>query len=122
MPLPKPLSVNSKDSCYNSSGKAFPSVQKSIVSSWPLNKDFGTFESLKLSKTEATFGLSLDGEYTRNRIKNMTAKAMSGKNVSVLVLGGSASQGADLGRNNIESVYHYAIEGWWNKVYILLNF
>ena len=97
---PKTLSSHNSDSSCNSNERKllFSSVQKSIVSSWPLKKDYGSFESLKLHKEKATFGLSLDGQY---KIRNMIAKAMSGQNVSVLILGGSPSQGGDLGRRNV---------------------
>jgi len=95
--------------------KLILSVSRDIPSIWAYKDKFPDISSLLLDEKCLKDGVAIDGKETRKRIGKMLESAISNKNVSVLIFGGSATLGADLGSNNFKLTYHYALADWWNK-------
>lgn len=79
-------------------------------------QNFSSPELLKLDEVFAKQGVEYDGEYTKTTLNKLFMKAFTGENISVLVLGGSSTQGADLGYQNTKSTFHFGLKDWWNNV------
>ena len=95
--------------------KLILSVSRDIPSIWAYKDKLPDIKSLLLDEKCLKDGVAVDGKETRERIGKMLESAISNKNVSVLIFGGSATLGADLGSNNLKLTYHYALADWWNK-------
>lgn len=80
------------------------------------SSNFSTPDLLKLNDNLASKAIEYDGEHTRNSLNKLFTKAFNGKNISVLVLGGSSTQGADLGFQNRISTFHFGLKSWWEGV------
>ena len=78
--------------------------------------NFSTHNLLKLNDATSLLGIEFDGSYSSQMMENVFDKAIRGENISVLVLGGSATQGADLGYQSPLSTFHYGLKNWWDSV------
>eukprot|EP00794_Sanderia_malayensis_P008738 gene8738-9671_t len=90
-------------------------VSQDITSLWTYKDSFPDMMSLKLNDKSVEAGLHYDGARTRLAIINMFKLALEHKNINMFVLGGSVTAGGDLGANNQQLTYHYALADWWNK-------
>ena len=91
-------------------------LQNSIFNQWSFKSNFSNFETLKADRRSIKLGIYLDGLSTIQAIERIVQKVITGQNVTMVVFGGSCSQGADLGCQSMTCTYHYAFYAWWNSV------
>jgi len=91
-------------------------LQESILTNSFFQANFSDFNLLKINADEKNVGVEYVGQETTNNLELLFQKAVAGKNVSLLVLGGSSSLGADLGSLSRVQTYHVALTSWWNRV------
>ena len=91
-------------------------LQESILANPFFRANFSNFNLLHINPDEKNVGVDNFGEATTNNLERLFQKALTGKNVSLLVLGGSSSLGADLGPLCGVQTYHVALTSWWNRV------
>ncbi|XP_065066503.1 uncharacterized protein LOC135692316 isoform X2 [Rhopilema esculentum] len=90
-------------------------VSKDTTSLWLYKNMFPNLDSLLLDESCLEHGIAIDGKKTVERIQRMVESALKGEDVTMFVLGGSSTLGADLGKDNLKLTYHYALADWWNK-------
>ena len=83
--------------------------------SWAYNPAYPTLETLFLNGTLIEEGVRNRGIRSKQAIETQFQKALNGENVSLYIFGESVSVGADLGKNNVENTFHYALAHWWNN-------
>lgn len=91
-------------------------LNSSVFDAWTFKSKFGSFETLKLDKVSIQAGIIQDGDRNSEALQRLLIKVMKGESITMYVFGGSSTKGADLGCNNRQSTFHYALLTWWNKV------
>ena len=78
--------------------------------------NFSTPDLLQLDVQNENIGVQYSGQETENRLKLLFEKVKSGRDVHLLVIGGSSSLGADLGYHSSLQTFHAAFVSWWDEV------
>lgn len=79
--------------------------------------NFSTPDLLQLDVKNKNIGIQLSGQETVNRLKLLfDEKVKLGKDVHLLVVGGSSSLGADLGYRSEVQTFHSAFTSWWDEI------
>ena len=79
--------------------------------------NFSTPDLIQLDVQNEKIGIQLSGQETVNRLKLLfDEKVKLGKDVHLLVVGGSSSLGADLGCQSEVQTFHAAFTSWWNEI------
>ena len=83
------------------------SVTREIFDVWPLSANFSDFVRLTTNEESVGRGIEYDGDNTRAAIERMMEKAIKGDNITMLVMGGSSTKGADLGTVLIRGLINF---------------
>lgn len=76
---------------------------------WSYNKEYPSIESMFLTREVIEESVTNNGKLSEEAIKKQFIKALTGQDVNLYIFGKPVSVGADLGENNIENIYHYAL-------------
>ncbi|XP_066923049.1 uncharacterized protein [Clytia hemisphaerica] len=88
---------------------------KDILETTFFRFNFSTSKLLEVDTKYEKLGIEYCGELTNERLQEIFEKASQGQNVTLLVLGGSSTIGADLGAGSKTQTYHMAFSSWWNE-------
>ena len=107
---------------YNVQGIAYytdtlnRSLQRNILKVPFFAANFSNFDLLHLNKNNKNIGIEFSGPETNACLESVLKKIRAGKDINIVVLGGSSSLGADLGVTSQSQTFHAAFVSWWEEV------
>lgn len=84
-------------------------IERPATELWSYNKYYPSIKSMFLTEEVIEESVTNHGKLSEEAIKKQFLKALTGQDVNLYIFGESVSVGADLGENNIENIYHYAL-------------
>ena len=89
-------------------------VSNPPVEAWSYRYKYSSPQELFLREDLIPKAIVNNGHYSRLSIKKQLLQAVKGENIRLYIFGESVSVGADLGPDNVQNIFHYAIANWWN--------